>query len=115
MVEIVIGTDGISKTILNEEATKFVEAIQRRQQSAVCKVYRASHIEPVDPILRGVFHLTRKLFGDKGRVSAWTRRWSILWRVNMSPSGGGIIGIYRDRSKAIDAELAWLRRSMFTE
>src|SRR5258708_3857840 len=43
---------------------------------------RASHVEPGLRYERWLFHFLRAIFGDKGRVSDWTRAWYTLWRVN---------------------------------
>jgi hypothetical protein len=51
---------------------------------------RLSHIEPVSPWRRRVFHLLRRLCGDEGRVSDWTRRWRCRWQVNFAPTGGAL-------------------------
>jgi len=93
---------------------------------------RASHVEPVNPILRLLFHLLRQWLGDKGRMSDFTRSWKCAWRINMKPVGGGIlrwkdlphnacmvkygdaawggneVAIWYDRLAAIDAEVAAL-------
>ena len=67
---------------------------------------RASHVEPDGLALRGAFHTLRWLFGEKGRVSEWTRGWRCLWRANMAPSGGPVLpGRWRDRKQAIAAEV----------
>jgi hypothetical protein len=42
---------------------------------------RASHVEPVNPILRCAFHLLRQWLGDKGRMSDFTRNWPCLVRI----------------------------------
>jgi len=42
---------------------------------------RASHILPVNPLKRITFRLLRLLFGERGWVAAWTRRWSGPWEV----------------------------------
>lgn len=44
-------------------------------------IRRASHIWPVHPVKRAIFHALRRLFGDKGRAAAWTRTWSGPWGV----------------------------------
>lgn len=40
---------------------------------------RFSEIVPANPVKRAVFRLLRKLFGEEGRVSDWTRRWLCVW------------------------------------
>jgi hypothetical protein len=72
---------------------------------------RASHVEPVNPILRLFFHLLRQWLGDKGRMSEYTRSWPCLWRVNMKPVGGPILStVYYDRKQAINAEVIALNK-----
>jgi hypothetical protein len=89
---------------------------------------RASHVEPASRDLRILFHALRFIFGDKGRVSEWTRNWFCLWRVNTAPVGGPIltwgdtawgrehmalamldnVAVWIDRQAAIDAEIEFL-------
>ena len=71
---------------------------------------RASHVEPANRVLRWLFHVLRRWFGENGAVAAFTRRWPCAWRVNLTPSGGGILdGVYRNRQDAIEAEVQWLQ------
>jgi hypothetical protein len=70
---------------------------------------RASHVEPDSWLLRLAFHALRHFYGDKGRMSDFTRNWPCLWRVNTRPTGGPILpGRWRNRQEAIDAEVSWL-------
>lgn len=70
---------------------------------------RASHVEPDSWLLRLAFHALRQVYGDKGRMSEFTRGWPCLWRVNTIPTGGPILpGRWRSRQEAIDAEVSWL-------
>lgn len=76
---------------------------------------RASHVEPAPRYERWLFHFLRAIFGDKGRVSDWTRQWNTLWRIDTSPVGGpilrdadGDIRYWFNRQAAIDAEIAFL-------
>lgn len=71
-------------------------------------VFRASHIEPVNGLVRRLFHWLRVRYGDESRVAAFTRCWPVLWRVNLSPVGGPIFGRFIGRSEAIEAEEQWL-------
>jgi hypothetical protein len=69
-------------------------------------VRRASHVEPVNTYLRLAFQVIRKLVSDDSRIAAWSRLWPCLWRVDMSPVGGGIIPVhFSNRLAAIDAEV----------
>ena len=72
---------------------------------------RASYVEPVNCLLRRFFHLLRHGFGDEGRVSNWTRAWTVVWRVNLAPIGGPILRtVYYDRTQAINAEIVAINR-----
>ena len=74
-------------------------------------VRRGSHVEPVNVLLRGLFHLLRMALGDKGRMSDFTRSWSCLWRVNMKPVDGGILPVYYyNRQAAIEVEVEALNK-----
>lgn len=69
-------------------------------------VRRASHVLPVNPVLRLVFRAVRFLVSDASRTAEWTRNWPCKWLVDMSPVGGGILPMYfSDRQAAIDAEV----------
>ena len=48
---------------------------------------RVSHILPVNPIKRGAFRALRLVFGERGRVAAWTRRWRGPWRAEIIATG----------------------------
>jgi hypothetical protein len=72
-------------------------------------IKRASHVEPVSLMPRLAFYMARAVFGEYGKVTESTRAWSCLWRVNLSPIDGPILPeVYKDRSQAIDAEIAYL-------
>ncbi len=90
---------------------------------------RASHVEPAPLYERLAFHLLRAVFGDKGKVSDWTRTWRTLWRVNTKPVGGPILTwghiypaalncstlgrqtyCFGRRQDAIDAEIEFLNK-----
>ena len=75
---------------------------------------RASHVEPVNPLLRCAFHLLRQWLGDKGRMSEFTRSWNCEWRINMKPVGGPILPTtYYDRKQAINAEVISLQQILY--
>lgn len=44
---------------------------------------RWSTIKPVSPTLRLLFNTVRYLFGDKGRMADWTRRWPCMWELHI--------------------------------
>jgi hypothetical protein len=51
------------------------------------KSFRYSEIVPVNRFLRGCFRMLRFLFGEKGRVSEFTRRWPCHWQATILHSG----------------------------
>lgn len=73
-------------------------------------VTRASQVEPVDGFLRVVFHTLRRLFGERGMIAAWTRRWPCLWQANLYLSGGPVFGPFQYRQDAVAAEVYWLNQ-----
>lgn len=100
-VVIRIKPDGTMRFLVTEGAEAFLS------ENAI--VRRASHVEPVNPALRSAFYGLRNFFGDKGRMTAFTRRWRCLWRVNLSPIGGPILpATYLNRQAAIDTEIEYL-------
>ena len=73
---------------------------------------RASHVAPVNPLLRLAFHAIRCLVADESRLAGWTRRWRCQWRVAIV--GGPVLdGTWRDRLEAIAAEIEWIEREQF--
>lgn len=73
--------------------------------------WRASHVEPVWPVKRLLFHALRRLFGEAGLVADWTRRWRGPWQVRIV--GHGMLPwVYWSRADAIAAEVEWFHRSM---
>jgi len=94
------------------EYTFLVSEGTRGLLDATSTVKRASNVEPVSIALRGIFYALRAIFGEYGRVSDFTRIWGCSWRVNLHPVNGPILpGVYRDRQKAIDAEIVWLEEN----
>jgi hypothetical protein len=72
---------------------------------------RASHILPVTFIYRQWFRILRTLFGEKGRVAEWTRRWNTAWIVDARPIGGPRFPQhFANRQDAIDFEVDFLVR-----
>ena len=70
---------------------------------------RASHVLPVNPLLKRLFRWLRDKYGEKGIVAAFTRKWPCRWEADMSPSGGKeVFGPFWNRDKAIAAEIAWI-------
>jgi hypothetical protein len=100
-----IGSDGEVRCLAT---CPLVEQIGR---DGVLSTRRASHVEPINGLLRRLFHAIRRRVSDKSRLAAWTRRWPCLWRVDLALSGGPILGPFTDRNSAINAEIDWLSRN----
>lgn len=49
--------------------------------------HRFSVILPVNPCKRAVFIALRRLFGDDGKVAAWTRTWRTTWEATILHTG----------------------------
>lgn len=96
-------------TIENGMTTFLHSDITRAFEDDHTVTRRASHVEPDRAGLRLAFHALRKLFGETGAVSDWTRNWPVLWRINTAPVGGPILPTrFYDRQKAIEAEIVFL-------
>ena len=95
--------------IRSDGDSKFLQSLVVNPQVVEQSTKRVSHVLPVNPILRVVFRWLRDRFGEKGRIAGFTRRWPCLWQADMSPTGANdILGPYRNRQDAINAEIAWL-------
>ena len=100
-VTFIIDEQGECVYLMTEAAPDIMGAIVRR----------GSYIEPVNALLRVLFHLLRSVVGDKGRMSDFTRAWPCQWRINMKPVDGGILPVYYyNRQAAIEAEVDALNK-----
>ncbi len=72
---------------------------------------RASRVEPRALPWRVLFRLLRGVFGEDGRVAAWTRTWRVWWRVDLRLSGGPLIlDRFYPRANALRFEVEYLNR-----
>lgn len=55
-----------------------------------CERRRASHILPSHPLKRVAFRVLRAVFGERGRVSEWTRQWYGPWQLRMADKPGEV-------------------------
>ena len=67
---------------------------------------RAAHVLPKNLLLRKGFFALRRLFGDKGRVSDWTRSWRCRWAVELVE--GGSLGTFASHRAGVEAEVKWI-------
>lgn len=96
-------------TIEADGSVRFVDKPQLRDFPGERTRERASHITPVNRLLRVAFRLLRAHTRDNGPVAALTRRWPCRWQVEIV--GGPRFGSYADRQAAIDAEVRWLNEN----
>lgn len=78
------------------------------------KIERASHVEPVNWLLRCYFHLLRSLFAENSKIIVATRQWKCRWRVRIL-FDGHIMGPFYRREDAIAAEIVYLERNWVRE
>ena len=82
-IEVIVTPQGISY-LSSPAAGKFLPTETKQ-------VSRISHVTPTNFVLRVVFNSLRLVFGDYGRVAAFTRRWKCLWQVDFGPIGGEVV------------------------
>lgn len=68
--------------------------------------HRVSHILPTNRTKRKAFRLLRWVFGDKGRVAAWTRTWRGPWYAVIRATG------QRKQHASRQVLLAWEREQI---
>lgn len=98
--QITIGTDGQLEYVNKPE---LAEAFAT---SGTATLKRASHVTPVNWILRLAFRALRAHTNDDSPWAAFTRAWPCRWQVAIID--GPTFGPFRQRSAAIDAEVRWL-------
>ena len=105
-MELVIDIDEVGQVAAMYEPGLGMEGLLEQGPHTI---RRASDVEPASPVKRLAFRFLRRLFGERGAVAGWTRRWNGPWAVSMARSGGpGRLGVYAERSVALAAERAWL-------
>jgi len=71
---------------------------------------RGGHVLPQHWLKRAVFKAFRRLFGNEGRVSDWTRGWKGPWVIVSAKSGNTLPGHYRTHDDAVRSEVAFIIR-----
>ena len=106
--------DTFTVTIGDDGSLNFVDtdALACLKDLGTTTTRRASHVLPVNPTLRAIFRWLRDRFGEKGIIATFTRRWPCLWQADLAPSNGPVLGPFRNRQDAIDAEIAWLQSNI---
>jgi len=100
-----VSPDGVMRCIVNEHTASLLA------QGDV-QINRASHVEPVNPVLRSVFRLIRRRVSDNSRLAAFTRTWWCRWQADMALSGGPVLGPFTERSEALLAEQKWINQRL---
>lgn len=99
----IIHPDGNIESLENE-VTKELGLTCRR---------RVSHVEPVNKVLRALFHAIRKTVRDESAVADWTRKWPCLWRARIFD--GPTLGPFVNRQAAINAEIEFVEQKLIGE
>jgi hypothetical protein len=73
---------------------------------------RVSHIEPVNRVLRWLFHGIRSRVEDTSAIAGFTRKWPVTWQANIFD--GPTLGPFHTRQEAIDAEVAHINKTFET-
>lgn len=76
---------------------------------------RYSEIVPLNPWLCILFRILRFLFGEKGRVSDWTRGWRVTWLCVIllgEHKGDAQVSEYRDYLITYEHEKFFCKRGM---
>ena len=97
-----INDDGVISYIKDPKAPAFEGSHSQR---------RASNVLPHNPIKRIAFKALRLVFGNRGRVSDWTRTWTGENIVNIV--GGPTLGPFGSRREALDYEVQYLLDTQF--
>ncbi|MHB8974281.1 MAG: hypothetical protein ACYC3X_29360 [Pirellulaceae bacterium] len=74
--------------------------------------HRASHVVPVNRLLRGLFHTLRNFCTDDSPLAEFTRRWPCRWQADLALSDGPVLGPFARRKEAIAAEVAWVETNI---
>jgi hypothetical protein len=73
---------------------------------------RGGHVVPRDPWRRIAFRTLRWLFGGRGKVADWTRRWRCWWIVIDAATGKPLPCMYANHAVAVDVEVRWILSGM---
>lgn len=71
---------------------------------------RVSHVEPVNPVLRRLFHFIRSRVTETSLLASSTRRWPCRWQATIV--NGPVLGPFWRRGSAISAEIDWINQKL---
>lgn len=75
--------------------------------SRVLEDKRAGYVWPRGAAKRLAFRLIRAVFGSRGEISDWTRRWGGSWVVIDAETMEQLPGIYPSHDDGVEAEVVW--------
>jgi len=87
----------------NDDQTRAVIS----ELATVVEDRRAGHVWPTSPVLRLAFRAIRAVFGSRGRMADWTRRWRCRWVVVDAETMTLLPGVYASHDEAVNAEVEW--------
>jgi len=102
-VVVVISPGGGLSVIANHDTQAPVVEALAAALGPVREVRRGGHVVPAGRLRRAAFRLLRRLFGNRGRVAAWTRTWAGPWLVILP--AGNVLGPFAGRDAAVRAEV----------
>jgi hypothetical protein len=97
--------DGTITFVYHPNDDQFSQVL--RQAGTLVDTGRAGHVWPRSRVLRLGFKVLRKVFGRRGVVADWTRRWGCRWVVVDHDTGEQLPGVYGSHDDAVDAEVQW--------
>jgi hypothetical protein len=83
------------------------------ENSVIVERKRVSYIYPQNFILRAIFKMLRKLFGDDVKIAKWTRNWKCLWQVEILDGKEKIVFKgFQNRKDAVKFEKDYILRTL---
>jgi hypothetical protein len=73
---------------------------------------RASHVWPCRPATRFAFRVLRSLFGERGRIAEWCRRWHGPWEVRFADDPHRVVFSHPSRRVCIAWEIQRLNEKL---
>lgn len=104
-IVITVNRDGTLRAVVSDETLRISEAV------GATKTVRASNVVPVNLIKFVSFVALRMMFGARGRVAEWTRRWQGPWEVWLAGDKSKRPAFtHQSRRVCIDWEIAHLNQ-----
>lgn len=98
-----IAADGSFRFVHNQDIATALSTATTTQTKR-----RASHVEPVNPVLRWMFHSIRSRVSDDSAAAELTRKFPCRWRARIFD--GPTLGPFNNRAAAIAAEVEWINK-----